>query len=149
MRFPPPFLYLIAIVLGALIHRFVHPWPMPGIDGWPRTAIGLAVVFAGFAMAAAAIVQFHRSGQQPEPWKPTPSIVEAGIYRYTRNPMYLALAIFQIGVGVGLGNLWIVASTALSLVAVYFVAVRPEEAYLDRKFGDTYRRYTARVRRWI
>ncbi len=147
--FPPPFLYLISIGFGLLAHRFVGPWSLPGLEGLTRAAIGLAVVFAGIGLAFAAIGLFKRTGQEPEPWKPTPSILNDGIYRYSRNPMYLALAVVQVGIGLGLGNLWIVAATALSLVAVYFVAVRPEEIYLEGKFGDEYRRYKARVRRWI
>ncbi|MCP4250598.1 MAG: isoprenylcysteine carboxylmethyltransferase family protein [bacterium] len=149
VRFPPPFLFLISIGLGVLGHRFVRPWPLPGLEGLTRTVIGLAVVSAGVGLAVVALGLFKRTGQEPEPWKSTPSIVNDGIYRYSRNPMYVALAVVQVGVGLGLGNLWIVASVALSLAAVYFVAVRPEETYLERKFGDEYRRYKARVRRWL
>ncbi len=149
VRFPPPFLYLISIGLGVLAHRFIRPWPLPGLGGLTRAAIGVAVVCAGVGLAVAAIGLFKRTGQEPEPWKPSPSIVSDGIYRYSRNPMYVSLGVVQVGVGVGFGNLWIVALTALSLVAVYLVAVRPEEAYLEGKFGDEYRRYKVRVRRWI
>ena len=149
VRFPPPFLFLISIGLGALAHRFVYSWSLSGVDGPVRAAVGLAVFCVGVGLALAALGLFRRSGQEPEPWKPTPSIVSGGIYRYSRNPMYLGLAVVQVGIGLLLGNLWIVSLTALSLVAVYFVAVRPEEAYLESKFDDEYRRYKARVRRWI
>ncbi len=132
-----------------LAQRSLRPWPLPGLEGLAEIAVGVAVVLASFTVAGVAIVQFKHAGQNPEPWKTTPSIIDNGIYRYSRNPMYVALAIFQIGVGLGLGNLWIVALTPLSLVAVYLVAVRHEEAYLERKFGDPYRRYKARVRRWL
>lgn len=149
MRFPPPFLYLISIGVGVLMHRFVYPWPVPGHGGLWQAAVGLTVVGAGVGLAGAAFGLFKRSGQDPEPWKPTPSILSDGIYRYSRNPMYVALAVVQVGLGLGVGNLWIVALTALSLVAVYVVAVRPEEVYLESKFGDEYLRYRARVRRWL
>ncbi len=148
-RFPPPFLFLISIGLGVLGHRFVHPWPVFTFENLVRAALGLAVIFAGVGLAFAALGLFKRAGQEPEPWKPTPSILTDGIYRYSRNPMYVALAVSQVGIGLAFGNLWIVASTALSLVAVYFVAVRPEEAYLEAKFGDEYRQYKTRVRRWV
>lgn len=149
VRFPPPFLYLISIGLGHLLHRFVHPWPLPGLEGETRENIALGILFAGTAIAAIAIAQMGRSGQNPEPWKPTPSILTKGIYRYSRNPMYVALALIQVGVGIGLGNLWVVALTTLALVAVFFVAVRPEEIYLEGKFGDQYLAYKASVRRWL
>ncbi|MEM7351745.1 MAG: isoprenylcysteine carboxylmethyltransferase family protein [Acidobacteriota bacterium] len=149
VRFPPPFLFLTSIGLASLVHRFVQPWPLVGLEGSPQKALGLALVVAGLGLAITALGLFRRTGQNPEPWKPTPSILIVGVYRYTRNPMYVAMAIVQIGVGLGLGNLWIVAFTALSLVAVFFVAVRPEEAYLEGKFGDEYLAYKARVRRWL
>ena len=148
VRLPPPLLFVGSIVLGALLHRFVYPWPLPG-EGPLRVATGVFVFCVGVVLALAALGLFVRSGQNPEPWKPTPSIVSSGIYRYTRNPMYLGMAFVQIGIGIGLGKLWIVALTALSLVAVYFVAVRPEEDYLESKFSDEYSSYKARVRRWI
>ncbi len=149
MRFPPPFVYLISIGLGILVHRFVRPWPVLSLEGLNRAALGLAVVVVGLGLVGAAFGLFKRTGQEPEPWKPTPSILSDGIYRYSRNPMYFGLAVVQMGVGLGLGNLWIVVFTVLSQVAVYFIAVRPEEAYLEGKFGDEYRSYKARVRRWI
>ncbi len=149
VRFPPPFLYLISIGVGVLAHHFVRPWPLPGLEGLTRAGVGLAVVGAGVGLAVAALGLFKRTGQEPEPWKPSPSILSDGIYRYSRNPMYVALGVVQVGIGLGLGNLWVVALTALSQMAVYLVAVRPEEAYLERKFGDEYRHYKARVRRWI
>lgn len=149
VRFPPPLLYLISIGLGIALHRYVHPWPLSGIGGQVRAILGVAVIAGGIGLGALAIGLFKRSGQHPEPWKPTPSILTDGIYAYTRNPMYLALALAQLGIGIAAGNLWVVVLIPLSLVAVYFVAVRHEEAYLERKFGDEYLRYKARVRRWI
>ncbi len=149
VRIPPPFLYLIPVALGVLLHRYALPWPVPGPDGPVRAAIAVAVVAVGVGVALAALGLFWRTGQNPEPWKPTPSIVSDGIYRFTRNPMYVGLAIIQIGAGIGAGTLWITALTPLSLIAVYWLAVRPEEAYLEAKFGDEYLRYKTSVRRWI
>ena len=149
VRVPPPLLYLLSIVVGALLHLNVRPWPLPGLPEPTADAVGFGLIFAGIAVAVSALVHFKRTGQNPEPWKPTPSIVAEGIYRYSRNPMYVGMAIVQIGVGTVLVNMWVIALTALSLVAVFFVAVRHEEAYLERKFGDDYRHYKARVRRWL
>ncbi len=149
VRIPPPVLYLFSVALGVLLHRYALPWHVPGPDGSVRAAIAVTVVAVGVGVALAALGRFWRTGQNPEPWKPTPSIVSDGIYRFTRNPMYVGLAAVQIGAGIGVGNLWIVALTPLSLAAVYWLAVRPEEAYLEAKFGDQYLRYKNSVRRWI
>jgi protein-S-isoprenylcysteine O-methyltransferase Ste14 len=83
------------------------------------------------------------------PWTSTPQIVSSGVYRFTRNPMYLGLAAIQLGIGVALGNGWIVALVPAVLAAVHVLAIRPEEAYLERKFGDAYRQYKRSVRRWL
>ena len=95
------------------------------------------------------VVLFRRSGQSEMPWTPTSSIVVRGPYRFTRNPMYLQMVLVCIGCAVLLVNLWILVFTPLVLLALYIYAIRPEEEYLERKFGDAYRHYRRRVRRWI
>ncbi len=79
----------------------------------------------------------------------TPSLIVEGPYRFSRNPIYLAMTLGQIGLGLLLDNGWIVALSAASLIAVHFIAVRPEEAYLLDRFGEPYRRYLATVRRYL
>ena len=96
-----------------------------------------------------AINLFRRTGQNPEPWKSTPEIVTSGVYRLTRNPMYVGLALLQAAIGVGLANGWIVALIPLVLVIIYLMAIRHEEHYLEAKFGDAYVRYKTSVRRWL
>jgi len=92
---------------------------------------------------------FRQSGQDENPWKPTPNLVERGPFRITRNPMYLQMIIVPIGVAVILANVWILLLTPLSGWVLQRFAILPEEAYLERKFGNTYRAYRRRVRRWV
>jgi protein-S-isoprenylcysteine O-methyltransferase Ste14 len=92
---------------------------------------------------------FTRTGQSPFPWKPTPQLILQGPYRFTRNPMYVGVTVFLIGLGLALNNLWISLFAAPALLAVHFIAVLPEERYLTEKFGDSYRSFLARVRRYI
>ena len=148
VRFPPPLVYLIAVIAGGVLHVFVAPLPIA--LSW-ALRIGLALVAAGlgFAFVAAAIGLFRRTGQDPKPWESTPEIISTGIYRYTRNPMYVGMALVQTGIGVGWGNGWILAFVPVVLAIVYAIAVRHEEEYLERKFGETYTAYKASVRRWI
>jgi protein-S-isoprenylcysteine O-methyltransferase Ste14 len=79
----------------------------------------------------------------------TPEIISSGVYRATRNPMYLGMILLQIGIGIGLANGWILVLIPLVLVIINATAIRHEEAYLEGKFGDTYTAYKASVRRWI
>ena len=90
-----------------------------------------------------------RAGQSENPWKPTPEIVERGPFRFTRNPMYLQMVLVCIGVSVILMNFWILALTPICALLLYWVAIAPEEAYLERKFGEAYLSYKKRVRRWL
>ncbi|HEX7719149.1 MAG TPA: isoprenylcysteine carboxylmethyltransferase family protein, partial [Woeseiaceae bacterium] len=72
-----------------------------------------------------------------------------GPYRFTRNPMYLLMVLVCVAVAIILSNAWIVVLTPLCAWALYRFAILPEEAYLERKFGDGYRDYKRRVRRWL
>ncbi len=147
VRFPPPFVYLIALIAGTLL-QFVSPLRLPLAWG-ARIGVGALAAGLGVALVASAIGLFRRTGQDPKPWASTPEIISTGIYRYTRNPMYVGLATIQLGLGIGFANGWIVALVPVVLAVVYQIAVRHEEAYLTRKFGATYEQYKASVRRWM
>jgi protein-S-isoprenylcysteine O-methyltransferase Ste14 len=148
VRFPPPFVYGIALVAGALLQWLVLPLPLP-IGTGLRVGIGAIAALAGVALVASAFGLFRGIGQDPTPWSSTPEIVTEGIYRVTRNPMYVGMALLQFGIGIGLANGWIVAFVPLVLAVVYAIAVRHEEAYLERKFGEGYLVYKRTVRRWL
>ncbi len=147
--FPPPLLYVIGMAIGTALHYFA--WPLTLGPSWSIFCIvcGIVVAVLGLIANALSFAFFRRTGQRPEPWKPTPSIVSGGIYRYTRNPMYVGMALIQAGIGIGTGALWIVVMVVPVMVGIYFTAVRPEEAYLESKFGEEYLRYKSSVRRWI
>jgi protein-S-isoprenylcysteine O-methyltransferase Ste14 len=148
VRFPPPLVYLIAIAVGALLQWLVYPLQL---ELAPTLRIGVAVVTAllGFALVASAFGLFRSIGQDPAPWTATPEIVTTGIYRVTRNPMYIGMAGIQLGIGIGFANGWIVALIPVVLAVIYAIAIRHEEAYLERKFGDGYLVYKRSVRRWL
>ena len=150
VRFPPPLIPLFTILLGIGLDRL---WPIrPGFQ-LPAPARywvgGLIVAGATLGLGLWPVILFRRSGQSEIPWTPTPSIVERGPYRFTRNPMYLQMVLVCIGVAVLLWNAWILLLVPLCAWALQRFAIRPEEAYLERKFGAGYLAYKQRVRRWL
>jgi len=148
VRFPPPLVYLAAIIAGALLHAYVLPLPCDFALG-ARIALTTAIAMLGIAIMIAAVGLFKHTGQDPKPWKTTPEIISTGIYRFTRNPMYVAMALLQTAIGIGFANGWIIALVPPALVIIYAIAIRREEAYLERKFGDPYIEYKRSVRRWL
>ena len=113
--------------------------------GW----VGGAVFAIALALFAWAIATLTRTGSNVPTSMPTTTIVDAGPYRFTRNPIYLGMIVGLIGLAIAFDSLWLlVALMPFALVIRYGVVAR-EEAYLERKFGDVYRRYRSRVRRWL
>ncbi len=148
VRIPPPVVYLAAVIAGGLVDRYLFSVPLDLPRGLRFGAAAVATAL-GIGVMAAAIGLFRRTGQDPKPWEPTPEIISTGVYRFTRNPMYVGMALLQAGVGLALASAWIIALVPVVLAVVYATAVRHEEAYLERKFGAAYLSYKGSVRRWI
>ena len=147
VRFPPPLVFVVCILVGIGLKQ-VQPFP----TYLPRTlslVAGYALVAAALGLLASAQLLFRRAGQNPIPWKPTPSLEFSGPYRFTRNPMYVGMTLLQMGLGLLLDNLWILVLAGPALAVVHVIAVLPEEAYLSGKFGEPYRHYLAKVRRYL
>ncbi len=148
VRLPPPAVFITALATAVLLQRFVLQLPL----GLPRTwrlAVALAAALFGLGLMALAALAFRRTGQDPRPWKPTPELLRRGVYSRTRNPMYAGMALLLAGAGLKLDNGWALLFLPLILYTLYRTAIRPEEEYLERKFGDAYRSYKQATRRWI
>ncbi len=148
VHFPPPLVFLILLLLGIVLHYATRPLTI-SVDRSLRIAICMLVIALGIGLFASALILFRRTRQHPRPWSPTPEVISNGPYRFTRNPMYVAMTLFVLGFGIALNNVWILLSAPVSLMVVHFIAVLPEERYLAEKFGETYRSYVARVRRYL
>ena len=149
MRIFPPFIYGGAFVIGYAVHRFVpiHLWP----DAAPRAvrvvAWGLVLVWVG--LGGSAVFLFRRAGTTPNPTKATTAVVVHGPYRLTRNPMYLGLVALYLALVVFVNSLWPLVLLPAVVAMVQRLVIEREEAYLEAKFGDEYRAYKGRVRRWL
>ena len=149
VRFPPPLYYLIGLLIGFVTQRF-HPLYLakPGHRVITYTLGGIWVLL-GLLLAGWALFCFRRAGTSPIPHLPTAALVSNGPYRLTRNPMYLAMALVCVGISLAFNMLWPLLSVPVVMVVLDRVVIRKEERYLEAKFGDAYRQYKARVRRWI
>ena len=150
VRILAPAVPLLAILLGAGLEQL---WPIDlGIALPPRARhwLGGSVAVGAFlGLGLWAGLLFRRDGQSVAPWTPTPRIVDEGPFRLTRNPMYLQMVLVCLGVAVMLASWWILTLTCVGAWVLQRFAILPEEAYLERKFGEAYRGYKRRVRRWL
>lgn len=143
---PPPLLFASAITAGAVIDGNL---PSRGeLLGSPQL-VGYAFALAGAALIAASLGLFRRYGTRPEPWQPASTLIRSGIYRYSRNPMYLGMACLSIGFSIFFESISAVLLVASVCVFIDRFVIAREEAYLFRRFGSDYDGYRRQVRRWL
>ena len=146
----PPRLHLAAIAAGLALDWIVPATLAPGgLSLAPRAAIGGGLVGVGLALFAWAIGRFRAAGTPVPTVEPTRAIVADGPYRFSRNPIYLAMALVHAGVAAAADNAWILVLLAPTLIVIRYGVIAREERYLERKFGVDYLAYKARVRRWV
>jgi len=142
----PPLVYGGTLLLGLLLQLI---WPLPIFDPHPPKWIGGAVALLSAALAKWGEKTMRRAGTNIKPSQPTTAIVQDGPFRFSRNPLYVSLTLFYIGVALIFNTLIPLLLLPLLLAVVHFGIIRREERYLEARFGDQYRQYCARVRRWI
>lgn len=142
----PPVYFLAALIAMAYLH-----YELPGaqIIGSPLRYAGAVFIVAGLGLVSWAAFLFHRAGTAIRPFQVASALVAAGPYRMTRNPMYLAMVVILLGTGILLGSAvpFIVVPAFTVLIELRFI--RMEERALEATFGQAYRDYKARVRRWL
>ena len=143
---PPPLITLTMLGAGWGVEQY---WAVNITDAsWIHTVgIGLLVVSLSLAIAAALPFFFHKTSI--EPWQPTSTIIQSGVYGFSRNPIYLAFCLASSGIGFYLNSLWVLASVFPLVLVLQFAVIRREEIYLEKKFGEHYLEYKNRVRRWL
>jgi len=144
----PPFLFFGILLLGLALD-YVLPVPLPTGDGPLRWPLGGGAILVGLAIAAAGIRSFLRAKTPVPSNEPVRTLVTTGIHGWSRNPIYLGMYLIYGGICVVAGSLWmLILLLPLAIILRHGVIAR-EEAYLERRFGDAYRDYKARVRRWL
>ena len=142
----PPILYLGSLI-AAIALDWVFPAPLPGHA--LRLPLAVLLGLVGLALLVACFLRFKAAGTNVPTWMPTTALVISGPYRFSRNPIYLALTLVYLGLGIGYGSVWPLVLLAPLLIVMRYGVIGREERYLEGKFGDAYRAYLSSVRRWI
>ena len=142
----PPLVYLSAIAFGVLLH---FAWPLRLVSPTLSMAIGAPTVVVAVALFVWSVRTLRIAGTPVPGDRPTTAIVRAGPYRFSRNPIYLAFSLFQLGVACWLNSLWLVLTLVPAVALMSFVVVPREERYLELRFPTEYPSYKRAVRRWL
>ncbi len=143
---PPPLIHAAGLLVGYLLNRW-YPLPLPAT----RTIDFMGGLLLGFgiALGIAAASELKAASTTLLPYRPTTSIVETGPFAHSRNPIYVANTLIYLGLTLIIGTIWPLVLLPVVLLVIDRGVIAREERYLERKFGEEYRSYLTRVRRWI
>lgn len=143
---PPPVFFLVAIIIMVLLNKYL---PIGRWLYYPWRYLGIVLIVAGFILGAGSALFFRKLGTNPRPGARATQVVTSGPFRFTRNPMYIALTTMLIGVAILLGSF-----SPLAVIPVFFLLVRnlfvlKEEKLMEQWFGESYLEYKKRTPRWL
>ena len=142
----PPALYAVTLAMGWGLSSFFPISFLPLSVSFPLAVV--AMIVAGW-FSTSAFLTMTRAKTAIDPAKPATAIVSDGVFRFSRNPLYLSLTLLYIGISLLLNAVWALLLLLPLLVVVQIGVIQREEVYLERKFGDEYLRYKTQVRRWL
>src|SRR5262245_17119675 len=142
----PPVVVLASLVLGAVL---TAAWPLLFFPRMLCLPVGGLLVAIAAALFSYSIRQFRRAGTPVPGNKPTTAIVRTGPYRFSRNPIYLAFSVFQLGIASWVNSVWLIGTLLAAVAVMAWVVIPREERYLEARFGADYLDYKCSVRRWL
>jgi protein-S-isoprenylcysteine O-methyltransferase Ste14 len=142
----PPAVYLGSIGLGLLAHLF---WPVAFLSASGSVPIGVMGVLAAGTLFVSAVRTLRRAGTPIPGNRPTTAIVRTGPYGFSRNPIYLAFTLFQVGLAAWINSLGVLLALLPALAFMGLVVIPREERYLEARFPSEYLPYKREVRRWL
>lgn len=146
---PWPPILLAIVVTAAIALGYIAPLPWPGTDDQPAHLVGLGIGAAGIVLLIWALHTLRSHGTTFLPDAAATTLVTTGPYRRFRNPIYLADTMILLGAAEVTKNIWLVMAAAVFGGLVTMLAILPEERHLEHRFGDAYRDYKSKSRRWI
>jgi protein-S-isoprenylcysteine O-methyltransferase Ste14 len=144
----PPLLYLACLLLGLALDR-VLPLPLILPAAAIRWTMGGGLILIGVAIMAAGIRNFSHAATPVPSNRPVRALVTTGIHGWSRNPIYVGMFLLYAGIGIAACSPWVLILALPLVIILRYGVVAREETYLERRFGDAYREYKARVRRWL
>jgi protein-S-isoprenylcysteine O-methyltransferase Ste14 len=142
----PPFVYLFAILVGLVLDRV---WPIPLPIGSLAKPLGAVTIAGALAFFMLTRREFRAVGTPIRGNRPATAIVRTGPLRFSRNPIYLAFSLVQLGVAFWAGSSWVLVMLVPVIALIQCVVIAREERYLEAKFGTEYLAYKSTVRRWV
>ena len=142
----PPVVALLYIVIAYFLGRFV---PVPFVVPPILRTVGFALTFVGFLCGVGAFIEFRKARTTLDPHGSVKQIVTSGVYRFTRNPIYLGFMLMVIGLPLNSGLYWGLIISPFFAMTMSRLVIEREEAYLEKKFKEQYTGYRSRVRRWL
>jgi protein-S-isoprenylcysteine O-methyltransferase Ste14 len=142
----PPRVYLGAIAVGLAIHAL---WPAHFVPQALGTSVGVVLTLAAVGLFVSAVRTFRAAGTPVPGDQPATAIVRTGPFRFSRNPIYLAFSLVQLGLAFWVNSVALLLMLLPPLALMSFVVIPREERYLEAKFPSEYPPYKASVRRWI
>ena len=142
----PPLIYLVALVIGIALSVVVPTPILP--RGW-GIAFGVTLIVIAVWLSGWGVREMRRSGTSESTSIPATALVTTGPFRFSRNPLYISLTLCYVGIALAARSLWSLLLLPVVLVIIHRGVIHREERYLERRFGEDYVRYKARVRRWL
>jgi protein-S-isoprenylcysteine O-methyltransferase Ste14 len=145
---PPPLIFLGFLALAAVLEAVI-PTPTTALFPYVRYVAGTVLFVIGLVIGIAGIQRLRASGTNISTDLPATALVVDGIYRWSRNPLYLAMTLAYLGLAIAAGSAWAIMLLVPLLAVMNIGVISREERYLEREFGDAYRAYKSRARRWL
>lgn len=149
VRFPPPFLFVIAFLAGWTFDRYWRALPLSRFLGLARVPFGLIALALGVVLSAWGVMTFRRARTAINPHASASQLVKHGPYRFTRNPMYTGLTLQYLGGAALINSAWPLIVLPVAILILVQTVISREERYLSDAFGADYAGYAASVRRWL
>lgn len=147
-RIPP---VVLALIVGLLMWLIAESGPRLDVGEMPRLAVATVLFLLGALITVAGVLAFRSSNTTVDPRRPEASsaLVSSGVYRYSRNPMYLGFGLWLLAWSVFLASAWALVGVMFFVLYMNRFQIEPEERALRESFGDAFREYERRVRRWL
>lgn len=145
---PAPIIFGVPFAIGVALHFLLDSIRL-GLPVPVSLAAGAILLGLSLLIAAWSIRTMFRSGEHPDPRHATGALIDTGLFAYSRNPIYVSFVFGGAGIAIGINSVFMLAAVPIGAIAIDRLVIIKEEKYLEALFGDAYRQYASRVRRWL